>query len=206
MNTKCILFDADGVVINSELFSVQYQKQFGISNDKMLPFFKGIFQDCLVGKADLKKVVLPYLKNWKWTGTVDEFLQFWFKTEHHIDKKMIELIKILQNKNIKCYLATNQEKYRTKYIKNEMGFKDTFDYIFSSAEIGFKKPEREFYEFIFNWLNKIESINKNEIFYIDDSQESIDVAKIFGINAYFYTDFNNFTEQINKLVKIDKFW
>ena len=201
MTIKYILFDADGVVINSELFSIQYQKQFGISNDKMLPFFKGIFQDCLVNKADLKKVVLPYLKNWKWTGTVDEFLQFWFKAEHHIDKKMIELIKTLQNRGIKCYLATNQEKYRTEYMKNKMGFKNIFDHIFSSVEIGFKKPEREFYEFIFNWINKMGDVAKDEIFYTDDSQKSIDMATAFGINSHFYTNFDNFAKQIKTLVK-----
>jgi len=39
MTTKCILFDADGVVIDSEMFSVQYQKEYDISNDDMIPFF-----------------------------------------------------------------------------------------------------------------------------------------------------------------------
>jgi len=40
MKTKCILFDADGVIIRSEIFSKQYQKKYGIENDAMLPFFK----------------------------------------------------------------------------------------------------------------------------------------------------------------------
>ena len=34
MAIKCILFDADSVVINSELFSVQYQKKFGVSDNE----------------------------------------------------------------------------------------------------------------------------------------------------------------------------
>ena len=59
---KAIIFDADGVVINSpEMFSIQYQKAFGISNDVMLPFFEGIFQDCLKGKADLKEELKHHL-------------------------------------------------------------------------------------------------------------------------------------------------
>lgn len=201
MKTKCILFDADGVIINSEIFSVQYQKRFGVTNDEMLPFFMGIFQDCLTGKADLKEVITPYLKNWKWAGTVDDFLQFWFKAEHHIDEKMIDLVKVLQSKNIKCHLATNQEGYRTEYMKNTMGFKDIFDHIFSSAEIGYKKPDREFYQFIFNWINKTESTAKEEIFYIDDSQKAIDAANSFGINGHFYASFDDFTNQVNTLIK-----
>ncbi|HAY12667.1 TPA: hypothetical protein DDY55_03710 [Candidatus Falkowbacteria bacterium] len=86
-------------------------------------------------------------------------------------------------------------------MKNDMGFKDVFDHIFSSADIGYKKPEREFYEFIFNWINKTDSATKDEIFYIDDSQDAIDAAKTFGINAHFYTGFEDFTNQINTLVK-----
>ncbi|MFH2232428.1 MAG: HAD hydrolase-like protein, partial [Patescibacteria group bacterium] len=113
----------------------------------------------------------------------------------------IELIKVLRGKNIKCFLATNQEKHRTEYMTNQMGFKDVFDHIFSSAEIGYKKPEREFYEFIFNWINKTESVAKEEIFYIDDSQEAIDAANTYGINSRFYTSFEDFTNQINTLVK-----
>lgn len=40
MKTKCILFDADGVIIDSENFGVAYQKDFGMPKEKMLPFIK----------------------------------------------------------------------------------------------------------------------------------------------------------------------
>ena len=62
---KGILFDVDGVVVKSEMFSVQYQKKFEISNDEMLPFFTGIFQECIVGKADLKEALPEWLAKWK---------------------------------------------------------------------------------------------------------------------------------------------
>jgi putative hydrolase of the HAD superfamily len=112
MTTKCILFDADGVVINSEMLSVQYQKEHDVSNDDMIPFFEGEFQNCIVGKTDLIELVKPWLPKWKWDGTVDEFLQFWFKAEHNVDERMVAVIRNLRKKGIKCYLATNQEKYR----------------------------------------------------------------------------------------------
>jgi putative hydrolase of the HAD superfamily len=201
MKTKCILFDADGVVINTEVFSSQYQKQFGVSNDEMLPFFKGIFQECLVGKADLKEAVLPYLPAWKWNGTVDEFLEYWFRAEHHIDERMLELIKALKDKNIKCYLATKQEKYRTEYMRSKMGFNDVFDGIFSSADIGHKKPEREFYEFILKWIEKTDGFKKEELFFVDDSKENVDSAIDCGINSWLYTDFDDFKKKVLILAK-----
>jgi len=202
MAIKSILFDADGVVINSEIFSVQYQKQFDISNDEMLPFFKGVFQDCLVGKADLKEVVLPYLKKWKWHGTIDEFLQFWFKAEHHIDEKIIKLIKVLREKNIKCYLVANQEKYRAEYIKNKMGFKDVFDRIFLSVDIGHKKPEKEFYEFILNEIKNEHKIYPHEIMFFDDSLEHVNKAKKLDIDAYFYKNFEEFKNLVKPILNV----
>jgi beta-phosphoglucomutase-like phosphatase (HAD superfamily) len=53
MPFKAILFDVDGMVITSKRFSDQMQEQYGISWDKMKPFFNGPFQLCKVGKAVL---------------------------------------------------------------------------------------------------------------------------------------------------------
>jgi putative hydrolase of the HAD superfamily len=164
MNKKCILFDADGVIIHTEMFSVQYQKEFDVPMDVLLPFFKGVFKDCLIGKVDLKQVIQPYLSQWNWVGDVDGFLQYWFKAEHNVDERMVSLITELRKNAVYCYLATNQEKYRTEYMRKEMGFGDIFDGIFSSADIGCKKPDREFYEFIFREVAK-KGVSKEQIFW-----------------------------------------
>jgi len=37
----------------------------------------------------------------------------------------------------RSYLATNQEKYRTAYLLDQMGFGRQFDGIFSSAYVGY---------------------------------------------------------------------
>ena len=201
MTIKCILFDADGVVINSEMFSVQYQKKYRVSNEAMISFFKGEFQDCIIGKADLKKLIKPWLPKWKWKGNVDDLLQYWFKAEHNIDECIIKIIQKLRKKGIKCYLATNQEKYRTNYIKNQMGFKKLFDDIFSSADIGYKKPNKEFYEFILNKIKNDHNIYPHEIMYFDDSQEEVDKAKRLDIDAHFYKNFKKFKSIIKPLLK-----
>jgi putative hydrolase of the HAD superfamily len=171
MNIKVIVFDADGVVINSPgYFSLQYQKDFGVSNDVMLPFFKGVFQDCLVGKADLREELKKVLDDWKWKGTIDELLDYWFKSEHHIDDRVLREIKNLQSKGIKCYIGTKQEKYRTEYMKKEMGFEEIFDGIYSSAYVGYKKPDERFYEEISKDLKNKEGIRVEEIMFFDDEK------------------------------------
>jgi len=78
----------------------------------------------------LIELVTPWFSKWKWDGTVEEFLQFWFKAEHNVDEKIISIIQQLRKKGIRCYLATNQEKYRTQYMKDKMRFEELFDHVF----------------------------------------------------------------------------
>ncbi len=199
-NTKCVLFDVDGVVVNSEMFSVQYQKKYGIVNDEMLPFYTGIFQDCLVGKVDLKEALKEWLPKWKWKGTTDEFLQAWFEAEHNIDEQIIKVVEQLRADGIKCYLATNQEKYRAQYISEKMGFAEIFDGLFLSSNIGYKKPEKKFYESVLADLKSHHNIKPNEIMFFDDDQKNVNGARAVGIDSYLYTNFEEFNKIINKVL------
>ena len=182
MKNKIYMFDADGVVILSQMFSYKYAEEFNINISELDNFFKTDFQECLVGKADLKITIKPWLKKWNWSKSVDEFLDYWFKAEHNINFDLIEIIRELREDKIKCVLATNQEKYRLEYMKKEMDFETTFDKIYSSNLIGFKKPNIQYFSYILNDLNE----NPSNIIFYDDRQENIESAKLLGINANLY--------------------
>ena len=203
MSVKYIIFDADGMVIDSEMFSVQYCKEFGISPAEMLPFFNGVFADCKVGKADIKEELKPFLPKWKWTGTVDEFLQYWFKAEHHVDERLVKKIKELQSQGIKCYLATDNEKYRTQYLRQEMGLGELFDDIFSSPDIGCEKSDRHFFEKVYETVGE-SGIARNEIMFWDNDQDNIEVAREFGLAGHLYQDFTEFEKIVDLTIKGDK--
>ncbi len=200
---KAIIFDADGVVIDSHrMFSILYQEKYKIPYEKMLVFFNGVFQDCIVGRADLKEVIKPFLKDWKWDGSMDELLEFWFRAEDKPNLKMIEYIKKLRGKGIKCYLMTNQEKYRTEYMKKEMNFDNIFDQVFSSAYIGYKKPDIQLYEAAYNKINNEIKVDKDEVIFFDDGEKEVKGAINFGIKAHSYEDFDKFVKILNNKYKI----
>ena len=65
MKYKAIFFDADGVLIKSKhQFSDRLEKEYGIKSEKLQPFFMGVFRQCSVGKADLKKELEKVVGNW----------------------------------------------------------------------------------------------------------------------------------------------
>ena len=196
---KVIIFDADEVLIlGKRRFSATLADKHGISLEKTLPFFTGIFQECLVGNADLKKVVVPYLDKWGWDKGVEMLLDYWFSLESKTDKELIKYIKELRKKGIECILATNNEKHRFEYMMNKMGLKNVFNKTYASAHLGHKKPEQEFFTKIYR---ELKNIKKNEVLFVDDSKENIKGAKEFGIHTELYTSFGNFKKKLAILNK-----
>ena len=190
---KAILFDADGVLISGRKFSEFLASRHNINVSKLTSFFTGPFRDCTLGKADLKEIIRPYLREWGWRGTVDEFLRSWFEIEHDLDKKLVEYIKALKKNGIKCFLATNQEKYRIAYMLKEMGFSRLFDKVFASVHMGFRKPDLEFFGKV---MDDLPNFKKDEILFWDDTLENIEAAREFGIKAEIYKDFEDFESKM----------
>ncbi len=202
MPIKAIIFDADDVlIIKPKMFSQYLEEDYGIPASVTAKFFKGDFQNCLIGKADLKEELKKCIKEWGWEGTVDDLLKYWFKVEHNINHELVELIKALKAKGIKTYLGTNNEKYRTEYIRNQMGFSKFLDHIFASGEIGHKKPDLKFFGHVFEKIAQDSKVSKNEILFIDDDPENIEAAKSFGFQTLLYKNFPEFQSLINSFVK-----
>lgn len=130
-----------------------------------------------------------------WEKSVEELLRYWFKSEHKVDENIIEAIKKLRQRGIKCYLATNQEKYRTEYFIHQMGLGRVFDGIFSSASIGAKKPEPAFFSHI---KKSLAAVQGSEILYWDDAEENVKAAREFGFKAEVYTTFDQFKRKMTE--------
>jgi putative hydrolase of the HAD superfamily len=86
----------------------------------MQEFFRGIFQECLIGNADLREILPSYLNEWGWKDGVDSYLKHWFDSENLPDHALIKRAQELRKSGIKCYVATNQEKYRLAYLRETM--------------------------------------------------------------------------------------
>jgi len=195
---KTVIFDADGVVIRRKTyFSDRFSREFGVPIEKIIPFFKNEFRQCLAGKADLKEELKKYLARWEWKNSIDDLLIYWFANESDLDRKMLKSINILKESGKKCYLATDNEKYRLQYILNNLGLINFFDGVFASAKIGFQKSQPEFWPTIHKLLGKPD---KSEILVWDDDLENVKSSRCFGFNSELYSGFEAYKQKMNSLI------
>jgi putative hydrolase of the HAD superfamily len=191
--SRVIIFDIDGMLVHGDRFSTRLSKDFVIGLDKTSGFFKHEFQDCLVGKADLKEELAKRISEWGWKGSVDELLEYWLQDEHNvIDERFKPVILDLRSRGVKCYLGSNNEKYRSEYLIKKKGLGDWFDKTFFSTVMGYKKPDREFFEEIFK---ESREIDKSSITLWDNDEENLRAAREFGFKGELYTNLEDFIEK-----------
>jgi putative hydrolase of the HAD superfamily len=190
---KAMLFDVDGVLAVGESFSKILAREQGITRETAAPFYTGPFVQCLIGKADLKQELAAYLPQWQWRGSIDEFVRYWLIREHVLNEPLIDAIQKLRRQGTRCYVATNQEQYRTRYILEGMGFAETFDGMFSSCAIGYTKDDIAFFEHVLHILNDVQP---REILFWDDSPGNVAVAREAGLHAEVYCDFADFMQKV----------
>lgn len=197
---EAVIFDADGVAIEFEgIFSEWFAQQQGISVDELRPFFQHEFKACLKGEADLKEVVTPYLPAWNWKGSVDAFLKEWFEVQNRPNSVVLSTVKQLRGKGIKCYLATNQEKYRSHFIAETMGFLKLFDHCFFSYEMRRVKPQTEYYSYVWDSIQYLDFIDdKSTVLFWDDRERNVEAAKEFGFIGLHFTSIKDFVSQMSQ--------
>lgn len=94
--------------------------------------------------------------------------ELWFAAYRLRDR----LVKgILTLPDSKLAIATNCDLYRLQHMKNQMG-KISHDIIFfSSCDIGFIKPEKEYFDHI---LKHTSDMGFKEVYFCDDRKEHVD--------------------------------
>lgn len=192
MTIKAVIFDADGVVVFPWRFARYLEQEHGITPTMTRPFFRGVFEDCLIGKVDLKEALPPFLSKWGWKQSVDDFVTTWLEVENAVDHRVVDVIYDLRQSGLTCCLATSQERYRAKYMTTVMGFSEIFDELFFSCVLGCQKPDHAYYEMIARSLN----LKGESILFWDDSTSNVESARECGWNAEVYIDFEGFKERL----------
>ena len=189
---KALLLDADGVILEKgEYFSERFAREYGVKPESVMEFFKGPYLKCQSGLADLKIELEPYLEKWRWTDGVESFLDYWFNSDFTIDKRGAALIAKFQNRGVRCYMASNNERYRAEFIEEKLREKNLLDGYYFSYSLKRRKENPDFFTYVLNDL----SLHPTEVCFVDNDQKNVNSASSVGIQSYLYND-----EVLNELL------
>lgn len=188
-NCKVILWDVDDVLIRLPDYYSQELERKGY--EKVEENLKNYYQQdndysCTEGKAEAREVILPYLLAFGWDKTSEEYFKEQFAFEgQYLDQELMALICRLRQTGTQCYLCTDQEQNRANFLLRELNFINLFDGYFISCQIGYRKCQEPFWQTV---LSNLSEFKPEEILFIDDRQNNLDMATQFGLQTLLFSD------------------
>jgi len=195
---KAVILDIDGVTIEPRKawLKQRLKTDFRVDESLVNPLFIKDYDECVVGKKDLKEVLeKSYLEKWGWVGTTEEFFKYWWKSEETPNNELLKTVNKYREKGLKFILLLEQEKYRANHLLNDVGLKNYVDRFYMSYQTGMNKTNKKFLEMIL----KENELNPEEVMMVDDEDENLISPKELGIKIYLFKDNQDFEQQLQQV-------
>lgn len=179
---KNIVFDIGNVILKFDIDDVlnrftndEFEKKFILENIINSPEWlkNGLIDTGFVSRDDAISIVQDR------TNHMDDYLieRFWktYNDYAEVDKRLLEIIKKLQNNNYKIFLLSNINPYTHEFINKSNLLELVDGYVFSYQEHKIKP-----FDSIYNTLIQRYSIEPGESLFIDDNQKNIDTGNKLG--------------------------
>jgi putative hydrolase of the HAD superfamily len=190
MTERVLLLDVDGVLVTPP--ETYWSRHFRTHPELVGAFFREAFMAASRGELDLLDVMAPHLEVLGYVGTPADLLAEWFAAEHHLNLPMLDAVRELRSRSWPVYLATNNERHRTRYLLEEMELGQLVDGEFASCSVGLRKPEAAYFAEVTRRLNRPAA----QLVFWDDLQENVDAARLAGWTAHLFTDVSGFRTEM----------
>ena len=194
---KAVIFDLNGIFLQSEKLSDRFERDFGILSSEFLPKLKEIMNDVRKPNA------LPAFSYWallfrEWGIKLSEkeFWDYWFNEEKQSDR-VIEYAKNLKQKGIKVFILSNNFKERATFYDHYPWMHDAVDKAYFSWQTGFVKPDVRAWQLILDDNN----LKGEECIYFDDVDKNLESSKSLGIKSFLFTNEEELEKIINNEVE-----
>jgi putative hydrolase of the HAD superfamily len=116
--------------------------------------------------------------------TESQIIEGWNSIFMSVDPDVEELIGELRKRGTPVIGVTNTNVLHKEYwTRRYPGIIPTFDFFYSSIEIGFRKPDRAIFEYILD----VHDFRKEEGVFIDDVRENTEGAEAFGLPSILFS-------------------
>lgn len=136
---------------------------------------------CYTGAGDFTRALVALIARWQCAGSIEDVLRAW--TAIQPDPEMVQLVHDLRAAGLRCYLATNQEPHRCRFMSETLGYKDIFDAEFYSCVVGHAKPDHAYFTAVVDRIG----LRPGEVLFIDDHQINVDAATDVGLSAELFS-------------------
>jgi len=190
---EAVVFDLNGVFIQSPRLSDRFEEKFHVSGDKFYDVLQEIMPKVRKPRAeDSFNYWKPHLKDWGLNLNKEQFFDFWFSGEKEVPE-MINLARKVKENGTKIFILSNNFTERAKYYDENFPFLKDFDKVYYSWQTGFVKPDLEAYK---NLLRE-NNLQPEQCLYFDDSAKNIKAASSLGIISYLFKD----TQDLQAILK-----
>lgn len=182
---KALMVDVDGVLINGRPadgrhWMTSLETDLGLRREILQrEFFDIYWNDIVVGRTGLMDHLPSVLQRIVPGLGAERLVDYWFAHDSHLNRDLLRDLARIRASGIPVYLATNQERMRSEYLMETVGLVKHIDGIHYSAQLGAKKPDREFFDKVVSKMR----IAANDLLLIDDSIVNITAAAEAGWNA-----------------------
>lgn len=198
MKDKAVIFDMDGVLINSEPAYLEMNKkmfaEFGIEMDdenyKALVGLPSVpMWTMLKKKYNLKNSVSEFIELEK--SRMNEILDSEYMSAP-IDG-ITELLEELKEKNIKLSVASSSAKDNINFVLSKFNIAGYFDFVISGEEVINGKPAPD----IFLMVSRIFDTSPPDCYVIEDSANGITAARAAGMHSIGFSNDGTNTQDLS---------
>ena len=178
---RVVLWDADGVL---QRVPEGWEESMRPALEGRLDDVDGFLAEALAAErpaltGDVRWLdVLPaLLARWGIAEAYDEVVSVWLTIEPVLGAR--DVVGELRSGGVRCYLATNQDEHRGRFMHRELGYGDLLDGTFYSYELGIAKPDQAYFRAI---LDRLDVAPEGALF-VDDNVLSVQAARGVGLQA-----------------------
>jgi len=203
--TKAVIFDMDGVIIDSELLGDQHRKEYFSKYGVTFP--DGYFEQLrgLPPKPYYAKIV----KDFKLPLTIDDFIEHakkdfidFLKTQK--DLKPVpgvkQLIIQLRDKGYKVAVASSANPKRVEFLIKQFNMEKLFDVVTNSDNVMHGKPAPD----IYLYTAKLLQVEPAFCLVIEDAKNGVEAAKAAGMKVIGFAGLPHNKQDLSKTDRIIK--
>jgi HAD superfamily hydrolase (TIGR01509 family) len=194
---KAVIFDLNGIFLQSPKLSDRFKRDFHVDTETFLPKLSEIMEK--VRRPDAEpafKYWKEVLKEWKIEFSEKNFWDYWFGAEVQ-SEKMIAFAKHLREKGIKVFILSNNFRERVDYYDHYPWIHDVINKVYFSWQTGFVKPDVRAWELILSENN----LKGEECLYFDDQEKNLKSAESVSIKSFKFTNEEELEKVVNEELK-----